>query len=147
MPGRGDIERLHEELEQLFDDLWRVPRFAGARRGFRPAVDVFQTENPLELNVVVDLAGVDPEHVHVVAAEGVLVIAGDHPRPQSECPRSYHHLEIQYGPFERRISLPENVDSEAARAEYRHGLLTIVLPLAEKPAPPLRAAIPVRRER
>ncbi len=147
MAGRGDIERLHEELEQLFDDLWRVPRFAGARRGFRPAVDVFQTTDPLEVNVVVDLAGVDPEHVHVVVAEGTLVVAGDRPRPQPECPRSYYHLEIQYGPFERRVSLPQNVDSAAARAKYARGLLTIVLPLVEKPAPPVRAAIPVRGER
>jgi HSP20 family protein len=138
--------RLHEELEQLFDDLWRVPRFAGARRGFRPEIDVFRTEDPRELNVVVDVAGVDLEHVHVVVSDRTLVVTGERPREHPQCPRSYYHLEIQYGPFERRIALPESVDAGAARAEYERGLLTIVLPVAERPVPAAKASIPVRRQ-
>lgn len=137
--------RLHEELEQLFDDLWRVPRFAAARRGFRPEIDVFRTEDPPELNVVVDVAGIDPEHVHVVISDRTLVVTGERPREQHQCPRSYYHLEIQYGLFERRIALPESVDTAAARAEYTRGLLTIVLPVADQPMPAARASIPVRR--
>jgi HSP20 family protein len=137
--------KLHEELEQLFDDLWRVPRFAAARRGFRPEIDVFRTEDPPELNVVVDVAGIDPEHVHVVISDRTLVVTGERPREHPRCPRSYYHLEIQYGLFERRIALPESVDTAAARAEYARGLLTIVLPVAEQPMPVARASIPVRR--
>ena len=34
----NDIDRLHEEIQELIDELWQVPRFAGGRRGFRPQV-------------------------------------------------------------------------------------------------------------
>lgn len=140
------MERLRDELEQLFGELWRGPRFAGARPGFRPAVDVFKTEDPLELNVVVELAGVDPDSVHLVLHERTLAIAGVRPRPQPSCPRSYYHLEIQYGPFERRITFPEAIEAEGVRASYEHGLLTVVLPIADAPVQGVRTAIPVRRQ-
>ena len=42
-------------------------------------------------------------------------------------------VQIEYGPFQRRISLAEDVDPAAAEATYEHGLLTVVLPLAQKP--------------
>src|SRR6202035_4348146 len=53
-------DRLQEEIEELFADLWQVPRFAGTRRGFRPNVDSFHTGEPHALTVVIDLPGVDP---------------------------------------------------------------------------------------
>ena len=145
MSDRRDIEHLHDELEQLFDDLWRLPRFGRPRRAFRPHVDVFRTDEPAELTVVVDLAGVDPDDVHVVAVESTLVVAGVRPRRKPESPRSYYHLEIEHGPFERRIALPEDVDAEHASAAYERGLLTIVIPVAEKALLPVRASIPVLR--
>jgi HSP20 family protein len=142
-----DIERLHDELEQLFDDFWRLPRFfAGPRRGFKPGVDVFRTDDPPQLNVVVDLAGVDPDDVHLALSDRMLVIAGQRPRQHPDCPRAYYQLEIENGVFERRISLPESVDASEARATYERGLLTIVLPVAERSQTGLKASIPVRRE-
>jgi HSP20 family protein len=142
---RRDIERLHEELDQLFDDLWRVPRFGRPRSGFRPHVDVMRTADPDELRVVVDLAGVDPEKVHLLVVESTLVIAGVRPKPLSQCAGSYYHLEIERGPFERRIALPERVNATEASATYERGLLTIVLPMTAKAPPPAKASIPVTR--
>jgi len=44
--ARRDIDRLQEEIEELFADLWQVPRFSGLRHGFRPNVDCFHTDDP-----------------------------------------------------------------------------------------------------
>ena len=145
MGERRDINRLHDELEQLFDDLWRLPRFGKARRSFRPRVDVFRTADPAQVTVVVDLAGVDPDGVHLAVIESTLVVAGLRPRREPECPRSYYHLEIEYGPFERRIALPDDADAEHASASYERGLLTIVIPVAARVPAPARASIPVTR--
>src|SRR5205085_4177569 len=120
MPRR-DVDKLQEEIEEMFADLWQVPRFSGVRRGFRPNVDCFHTNDPHELTVVVELPGVDPETVQVVAAERLLVVAGERVRP--ELPgRVYQQMEIEYGPFQRQIRLAENVDPGRARARFEHGV-------------------------
>ena len=125
-----DIDRLHEEIQELIDELWQVPRFAGGRRGFRPQVDCVRSDDPPALHVVVELPGVDPSELQVVAADRVLVVAGVRQRQPLEG-RS-QPMEIEYGPFQRRIPLDEPVDTNAATARYEHGLLTVVLPIATK---------------
>ncbi len=126
---------LHDQIEELFAELWHVSRLSGLRHGFRPQLDCYRTADPPELTVVVELAGVDPDSVRVVAGERMLLVAGERMRP---CPEdqgqvSYQQMEIEYGPFHRQIHLAEDVDPGAARASYERGLLTIVLPIAVKP--------------
>jgi HSP20 family protein len=130
---RRDPNRIQEELEELFADLWQVPGFAGLRRGFRPNVDCYRSEEPPAVTVVVDLAGIDPGGVEVVVTERTVVISGERRRPTLSCRVSYRQMEIEYGPFQRRVSLAEDVDPDAAEAGYERGLLTVVLPLAQKP--------------
>jgi HSP20 family protein len=124
----NDIDRLHEEIQELIDELWQAPRFAGGRRGFRPQVDCIRSEDPPALHVVVELPGVEPAELQVIAADRVLVVAGVRRRPPLR--GRYQQMEIEYGPFQRRIPLDEPVDTNAATARYEHGMLTVVLPIA-----------------
>jgi HSP20 family protein len=128
MRKRDDIDRLHDEIWELVDDLWHVPRFVAGRPGFRPSVDCIRSDDPPALHVIVELPGVDPAAIKVVAADRVLVVAGERCRPALR--GRYHQMEIEYGPFERRISLAEPIDTAAASARYEKGLLTVVLPIA-----------------
>jgi HSP20 family protein len=132
--ARRDVDKLQEEIEELFADLWQVPRFSGIRHGFRPNVDCFHTEEPHALTAVVELPGVDAQSIRVVAGERLLVIAGERKRPQV-AGRVYQQMEIEYGAFERQVRLAEDVDPERARARFEHGVLTIELPVVEQ-APP-----------
>jgi HSP20 family protein len=141
---RRDVDKLHEEIEELFADLWQVPRFSGLRRGFRPNVDCYHTDDPHELTVIVELSGIEPESVKVVVGERTLLIRGERVRPKVEG-RHYQQVEIEYGPFQRQVRLVEDVDPERAQARYERGLLTITLPAAEKPQPAGRVAIRVQR--
>ena len=138
-------DRLQEEIEELFADLWQVPRFAGTRRGFRPNIDSFHTDDPHELTVIVELPGVAPESLELVVGERLLVIAGERRRPKVDGGVSYQQMEIEYGLFQRQIRLTEDVDPELARARYEHGIVTISLPVAATPAPSLRMTITVER--
>lgn len=143
MPRR-DIDRLQGEIEELFADLWQVPRFTGLRHGFRPNVDCFHTRDPHVLTVVVELPGLDPDRVEVAVEERTLRIAGQRPRPRV-AGQVYQQMEIEYGPFERVIKLVEDVDETAASAAYDRGLLTVTLPVAERPPRRERVSISVRR--
>jgi HSP20 family protein len=142
--ARRDTDKLQEEIEELFADLWQVPRFSGLRHGFRPNVDCFHTNDPHALTVVVELPGVDPQTVQVVAGERLLVIAGERRRPQV-AGRVYQQMEIEYGGFQRQVRLGEDVDPAGAAARFEHGVLTITLPVVEKPPPAGRVTIVVER--
>jgi HSP20 family protein len=140
---RPDIENAAEEIEELFADLWQVFPFSrGARRGYRPQVDVLYTDDPEALTVLVELPGVDPEAVRLIAAARVLVIAGERRKPTNSS--HYEQLEIQYGHFERRVALSRDVDPERASATYDRGILRVVLPIAPRAAPPEGVSIHVR---
>ena len=102
--ARRDVDKLQEEIEELFADLWQVPRFSCIRHGFRPNVDCFHTDDPHALTVVVELPGVEPTSLQVVAGERVLAIAGERKRPQVPG-RVYQQMEIEYGPFQRQVRL------------------------------------------
>ena len=131
---------MKSEMEELFADLCQVPRLVARRAGFRPALDVYRTDDPPALTVVVELAGVDPDAVEAAVVDGVLVVRGRRSRPAGDR-RSYQHIEIDYGVFERRVQLNDAVDSDAASATYENGLLSIHLPLASKAPAAVRLTI------
>lgn len=137
-----DDERLRGEIEELFADLWQVPRFAGLRGGFHPRADCYRSDDPPRLTVVVELPGVDAAEVQISASARELVISGERPRPGGAV--RYQQIEIDYGSFQRRIPLAEEVDPDGVTAGYESGLLTIVLPLAHRPERPV--PIEVRTE-
>lgn len=141
--GRREVDRLHDEIQELFAELWQVPHFSGMRRGFRPQVDAYRTADPACLTIVVELPGVDPEAVQVVVTDRTLVVAGERSRPRVEG-QVWQQMEIEYGQFQRRIALPEDVDPSEATADYAHGLLKIVLPVVEKPRGPVQVPIEVK---
>jgi HSP20 family protein len=109
-------------------ELWEVTRFSGARRGFQPQCDCYRTDDPPALHLLLELPGVDPAAVRIVASGTALVVSGMRARPQPAGAR-YHQVEIEYGPFERRIELAEDVDADAATAIYEAGMLRLEVPL------------------
>ena len=145
MAPRRDMDELQEQIQELFNDLWQVPRFSGLRHGFRPEADCYRLDDPPELHVVVELPGVDPQQVEVVVTGRTLVVAGVRERPY-RTGAHIQQLELEYGPFQRQVQLADDVDSARATATYERGLLEIVLPLAPAPPPQARVAISVRRQ-
>jgi HSP20 family protein len=109
-------------------ELWEVTRFSGGRRGFQPQCDCYRTEDPPALHLVLELPGVDPAGVQIVASGTALVVSGSRERPHPDGAR-YRQVEIEYGAFERRIELAEDVDAAAVTATYEAGMLRLEVPL------------------
>ena len=109
-------------------ELWEVARFPGRRRGFQPQCDCYRTDDPPALHLLLELPGVDPDAVRIAAVGTALVVSGVRERPHPAGAR-YHQVEIEYGPFERRIDLAEDVDADAAAATYEAGMLRLEVPL------------------
>ena len=144
MEKRRDFEHAAEEIEQLFADLWQVFPFSRTlHRGYRPEVDVYRSEDPPTLTVQIELPGVDPDDVQLIASPQALLIAGERRRPK-DCGH-FQQMEIDYGPFQRQITLAEDIDPEEASASYERGILTVRLPIAPRPTPRESVTIVVRR--
>lgn len=131
MARRRDIEHLQSEVEELFADLWQLPHFMGSRRGFRPAADSFRSTARRQLVVTVEIAGAQREDLRIVVEGRELIVSGERRLREREEGRVYQLMELEDGPFERRIPLGPDVDVEEAVAQYDRGLLTIVFPLAQ----------------
>jgi HSP20 family protein len=83
------------------------------------------------LHLLLELPGVDPAAVRIVAVGTTLVVSGVRERPHHPTAARYHQVEIEYGPFERRIELGEDVDTETAAATYEAGMLRLEVPLTQ----------------
>ena len=130
MTTRRDLERLQSEMEELFSGIGRM-RAGARRRGFRPAVDVSRTVDPPLVTVVCDVAGVDPADIQLSLSDGVLTITGIRRRPAADRVQ-YQQVELDYGPFERRIPVGDDIAADGSEATYERGLLTVVLPVARR---------------
>jgi HSP20 family molecular chaperone IbpA len=53
-------------------------------------------------------------------------------------------MEIEHGPFQRRIQFVEQVDPANARAEYQRGLLTVTMPIAEREPEPAQEKVSIK---
>jgi HSP20 family protein len=131
MTGRKrDMDDLAGEIQELFADMWQVPRFsAGLRQGYRPQVDCYRTDDPPALTVLVELPGVDPASFEVAVAGRALTVSGERTRPKV-AGAHYLAMEIEYGTFQRRIELGVEIDPTNVTAKYDKGMLKVVLPLA-----------------
>lgn len=95
-----------------------------------PLLDMYETDEAIV--VLFDLAGVQAEQTDVQAEPHTLTIRGvrreRYASQRTDEQRNYHALEIPYGRFERTVNLPPGIDTAAAHASYRDGLLEITLP-------------------
>ncbi|MGH7645424.1 MAG: Hsp20/alpha crystallin family protein [Gemmatimonadales bacterium] len=112
-----------DELEVYFNEVahGRPVGFVASNK-WRPPTDLFETAG--EFVVHMDIAGLRSEEIQVELVDDVLRIWGER-RPHQEGKRHYHSMEVQVGPFERRLRLPVPVDPASVRANYEAGFLEV----------------------
>lgn len=100
-------------------------------RLFSPAVDIYET--PQSLVLVADMPGVSGEGVTLDLKENILTLSGRvTPPPEGE---SLLLQEYEVGDFYREFELGELIDQEKIEATMKDGVLTLILPKAEKAIP------------
>ena len=93
-------------------------------------VDVYQTEDDVVIQSTI--AGVDQNDMDISVTNEMVTIKGKRTPPDKTKPSDYYYQELFWGPFSRSIILPEDVDSDNAKASMKNGLLTIRLPKLNK---------------
>ena len=110
--------------------LQRLYRMLGAavERSWMPAVDIIDTPDAFVLKA--ELAGMQPEDVHVELEDDVLTIKGERHQEERAENEAYESTEWHYGAFQRSITLPHGVKREAIEATYENGVLEVRVPKA-----------------
>ena len=129
MTTSAPVFGLRREIDRLFEDT-----FGREGGSFTPAVDI--KENEKEIRLEVELPGLKPENVEVIAENGVLAIRGEKrsQRKEGEDER-YQIVERTYGTFLRTFQLPQGVDEDLIKGEFEHGVLSVTIPKAALPQP------------
>ena len=100
-------------------------------RSWLPATEATSGSDGLTLRMA--LPGVDPKDVHVELSGKVLTVSGERTVKDEQTDR--HLSEIGYGRFERRFTLPDDVETDDVTATFEHGMLELTLPTAEATKP------------
>jgi HSP20 family protein len=131
------------ELEEVSDRLNRMfARPAAARTNdketmivadWTPSVDISETDG--EYQIKAEIPDVKKEDVKVTVEDGVLTIQGERKHEKEEKGKKFHRIERSYGSFVRTFSLPDVIDEEKVKAEFKDGVLNLYLPKSEKAKP------------
>src|SRR5258705_2166849 len=97
------------------------------------AVDIFETEH--ELVVKADLPDIKPEELDIRVENNILTIRGERRFERQVNENNYLRVERAYGSFSRSFSLANTVNSDAIKAEYKDGVLTLTIPKREEAKP------------
>ena len=131
----SELERLQQQLEQVFRPTGTPMSIRGAARGAFPAINVGSTPDSVE--VLVFAPGIDAQALQLTVDKGLLVISGERKADAQPEPgrASVHARERFAGTFRRVVSLPDDADPAQVEASYRDGLLRVAIAKRESSRP------------
>jgi HSP20 family protein len=128
-----EMMTLREAMDRLFDDAFTRPVFGDGGGSISPAIDLY--DNTDEVVVKAALPGLKADDVQISLTSDVLTLRGEFKQENEQKEANYHIREHRQGAFERMVSLPAEVQTDKAKADFKDGILTITLPKAEAVKP------------
>ena len=126
---RNRVGRLFEDpffLTGWFDD-------GLALTDWNPVADIYDNEDTIVIKA--ELPGIDKKDISIDLKDGVLTLEGERSYDNEVKEENYHRKERAYGKFHRSFRLPENVDVDKIKADYKDGILKIDIPKPEEVKP------------
>lgn len=129
-----ELEDVRRRMDDLFADLSgrffgpgeRERSFRGDLEGWTPVLESHVDKDTLVVKA--DLPGIDPKEVSISVTGNQLTIAGERKREEKKEEKDYFYREVAYGKFSRTMTLPEGVDAEKVKANYKNGVLEVTMP-------------------
>src|SRR6202166_5319080 len=124
---------LQEQINRMLNNVLERTGEESNLTTWAPAVDIFETEH--ELVVKADLPDVDPKNLDIQIQNNILTIRGERKFEKNVKEENYLRVERAYGSFSRIFSLANTVNSDAIKADYKNGVLTLSIPKREEAKP------------
>ena len=120
---------LTSEMDQFFAPMWRSFEALPAGVTFSPRIDLAETAE--EFRVSAELPGLKAEDFSVELEGDVLSLRGEKRSEKNDDEGGRYRRERSYGSFVRKLRIPVEVKTEAAKASFENGVLVITLPKAD----------------
>src|SRR5213080_5462965 len=131
-PFRG-ATTLQDQVNRLFNDVFERTGEESSLTAWAPAVDIYETEHALMVKA--DLPEVDPKDLDIRVENNILTIRGERKFEKKVNEENYLRVERSYGSFARSFSLANTVNTDAIKADYQNGVLTLTIPKREEAKP------------
>lgn len=132
-PVARGLHSFQREMNRMLDQFFRGDLFEeqeGPALTFMPAVDFSETKDSYVIKA--ELPGLKKEEVKVTLNNNIVTITGEKKSEYEKKEGNYHRIERSFGMFERSVSIPGAIKSDAIDAKYADGLLTLTLPKTEE---------------
>lgn len=126
----------HKRFNSIFDDAFFPGLRGGAQNSLQhwhPAVDIFDTETAIVVKA--ELPGVEKDNIQIDVKDGVLTLKGERNSENEVKEDGYYRKERSYGTFQRAFTLPNDVNPDTIKADYKDGVLKIEIPKPEEKKP------------
>jgi HSP20 family protein len=137
-----DLQR--QMLKEFFEDSpspFGLRQWMDKQEQFIPRMDI--SESDKEIQVHVDLPGMDENDIELTVENYQLTIRGEKKFETEEKGQTYHRVERKYGSFVRRIQLPEDIVPDQIKAVFQKGVLVVTVP-KPKESVSQRRQIPIK---
>jgi HSP20 family protein len=104
-----------------------------APQSWIPPLDVWETEQ--EVVYAFDLPGIPQDKISLEVQDDTLTVSAERERVTQESGDQFFRFERRYGTITRAVGLPQGVDADAIRADYKDGVLEVHVPKPEEQKP------------
>ena len=124
-----------QHVDRFFNDFWNnsFSHFDEDSTVWSPRVDVKETKDAYEL--LADLPGLEKKEINISLNDNVLTVKGERKSEEKSEDENCYYNERTYGTFSRSFRLPNKVEQKDIRAEYKDGVLKVVLRKSEEAKP------------
>ena len=131
---RGNLfDVVRREMDDFVGRLQDPDTWSDEVTSFSPRTNVAETDKHFE--IALDLPGMSADVFNIELHEGRLTITGERVKEETGEGKTFHRVERHYGKFRRTFTLGQDVDTEGVTAEYRNGVLTVLVPKTVKAQP------------
>jgi len=126
--------RINKDFDRVLKNFIGSPACAcGPNDEFVPAVDIVEKDDLVSLYL--ELPGMEKGDIKVVVKDDVLTVSGERKSEAHSEENNIIRSEIYTGAFSRAFTIPDNIDSDSIKADYKNGVLKIILTKKEETRP------------
>lgn len=129
----NSVKRLDPWVNNLIDNLFYDASVSGRNIAKAPSVNVAETDEGFQVEFATP--GYSKEDFKINVEKEVLTVSGEHKAESLDENKKYSRKEFSYSSFKRSFTLPETVDVNKIEANYKDGILSLLVGKKEEEKP------------